>query len=85
VKHDPSYINKLLIEDGSSITDYFIVDDLIMCLSEFNGKLTPMAFVIEDDDLMQACVDYLREKGIKQFDSEYEFEKWVGNKLDQSS
>lgn len=85
MKHDPSYINKLLIEDGSSITDYFIVDDLIMCLSEFNGKLTPMAFVIEDDDLMQACVDYLREKGIKQFDSEYEFENWVGNKLDQSS
>jgi hypothetical protein len=85
VKHDPSYINKLLIEDGSSITDYFIVDDLIMCLSEFNGKLTPMALVIEDDDLMQACVDYLREKGIKQFDSEYEFENWVGNKLDQSS
>jgi hypothetical protein len=77
MRHDPSHIHKLLTEEGLSISDYFIVDDLIMYLSEFSGRTTPMAFVIEDDALAHACVDYLREKGIKEFDSWDEFEKWL--------
>ena len=73
MRYDPSYIHKLLTEDGCSLTDYFIVDDLIMSLSELNGETTPMALVIEDDALMQACIDYLRENGIRQFDSVDDF------------
>ncbi len=77
MKYNPAYIHRLLTEEGHSITDYFIVDDLIINLSEFNGKLTPMALVIEDDALMQACIDFLKKEGVKQFDSEDEFERWI--------
>lgn len=77
MKYDSSYIHTLLTEDGNSITDYFIVDDLIMNLSDFNGVIIPMAFVIEEDDLMQECIHYLKKKGIKQFNSEDEFKVWI--------
>ena len=80
MKYDSSYIQTFLTKDGYAITDYFIIDDLIMNLSELNGEIIPMAFVIEDDDLAQDCIHYLKKKGIKQFNSMDEFNMWI-NKL----
>ena len=77
MRYSTSYIHRFLTEEGLSITDYFICNGLIMNLSEFDGKPTPMALVIEDDALNQACIDYLREKGARQFDSMDELESWI--------
>ena len=80
MKYDESYIKNFLTKDGHSISDYFIVDDLIMNLSELNGEIIPIAFVIEDDSLALDCIEYLKEVGGKQFNSMDELNIWI-NKL----
>ncbi|UCG77316.1 MAG: hypothetical protein JSV21_06895 [Nitrospirota bacterium] len=69
IKYDPSYIEEYLTDDGTSITDYFVVDNHIMHLSELDGEPTPFALVIEDDELAMDCATYLKENGAKQFNS----------------
>ena len=38
-----------------------------------------MAFLIEDDDLMQECIDYLKQHGARQFSSDEEFQRWLNS------
>ena len=81
MKYDEPYIKEFLTQDGCSVADYYIVGGLIMYLSELDGELTPMALVIEEDDLLEACIDYLIEKGVKQFNSDTEYKSWLNDKV----
>ena len=49
----------------------------LMYVTEFIGKITPTAIVIEHCDLMQEWTHYLKEKGIKLFNAEDEFKQWT--------
>jgi hypothetical protein len=80
MNYDSAYIHSILVDEGCSLADYFIVDGLIMNLSTLDDKIVPMAFVIEDEALNEACIDYLKEKGAKQFDSMEEVQKWIERK-----
>jgi hypothetical protein len=78
--YDGEYIHNFLVEDGTPLEDYFIVDDLIMNLSTLDDETVPMALVIEDDDLNEACVAYLKEQGARQFDSMDQVQAWIESK-----
>jgi hypothetical protein len=80
MNYDSAYIHSILVDEGCSLADYSIVDGLIMNLSTLDDKIVPMAFVIEDEALNEACIDYLKEKGAKQFDSMEEVQKWIERK-----
>ncbi len=82
--YEQSYLHELLTEQGRSIPDYFITGGLILYSSVIDGEPVPMALIIEDDDLMEACIDYLKDKGVSQLDSIKEFDNWVNNKTNQT-
>lgn len=73
---DTSRIIEALTIDGHSLDELFIVDGLPMYIDEVSGEVVPNAIVIEDDALAAACIDFLKGRGTKQFDSWENFEKW---------
>lgn len=67
--YERDYIVSFLTRDGASVEDYFIVGGMVMTMGEMAGKKVPMAFLIEDDGLDKACIDYLKGKGARCFSS----------------
>ena len=56
-----------LFAHGMQLGDYFLVDGMPMFWGELGDARMPWAVVIEDDVLAQACVEYLRRHGVKEY------------------
>jgi hypothetical protein len=75
-RYSKDEILEALSGDDCSVDDLFLVDGLIMNLSELDGITMPMALIIEDDSLVEECIKFLRKRGVKEFDSWAAFEEW---------
>jgi hypothetical protein len=62
-------IEEVLLADGRKPDDYFIVDGAPMFWGRLGGYAYPLYNLIEDDALSRACIEYLRERGVKEYAS----------------
>jgi hypothetical protein len=60
-------IEATLCVDGLEPGDYFILNGMPMFWSRLGGVICPWARVIEIDSLADACVEYLRRHGVKEY------------------
>ena len=62
-------IEAVLLADGRSPDDYFLVDGAPMFWGRLGGYAYPLYQLIEDDALSRACIEYLRKRGVKEYAS----------------
>ena len=63
-------LETITLED-SDVTDYFIVGGLPCTWHDETGL---NGMIVEDDDLAEACLAYLRDKGCREFATMEDFE-----------
>ncbi len=71
MRHSEAEILKTLTGGGASLDEFFVVDGLIMRVSDPKSEIGdgPLALIIEIDSLAEDCVQYLLERGAAHFAS----------------
>jgi hypothetical protein len=67
---DPISVERIeatLFASGLELGDYFLVDGAPMFWGELGGVMYPWFNLVEDDGLSRACIEYLRERGVKEY------------------
>jgi hypothetical protein len=60
-------IEAVLLADGRKPDDYFLVGGAPMFWGRLGGYVCSLYNLIENDALYGACIEYLRERGVKEY------------------
>jgi hypothetical protein len=69
-------VESLLFGDGLALADYFLCSDSVMCWRRnWDNSVIPFAVLIDEDALAEACVNYLRGRGVAEYASRADIPK----------
>ena len=69
-------VETLLFGDGLILADYFLCSDSIMRWHRnWDNSVSPLVVLIEEDALADACLTYLRQRGVVEYASRADIPK----------